>query len=248
MRSVLVALALLAASSITAAATGATAEQCPPRLTVEDAKGDTRLTPTDQPYDAPKMDILRYEIEQTNETLDLHLTLAEKPGGEQNEYYRYWLYFSFKREEKPTERMGIRIAFTSTYDEGDLVGPNSLGNPRLGTFLTKWNGTTMSFHIPLKVLYDALGVSTAFGAPSASADGIHRLPVMQGIGPPRVQDDTFSEDEFKEDFPALLPCLPPIVAEQAQAPPPEAKTPSPSWAAVVLVLVIAGLLRTRRSD
>ena len=243
MRSALIILFLLATSSMASAS-----EDCLPILGVDDPRGDTRLTPTNQPYPAPKMDILRYEIERTSDTLDLRLTLAQRPGGEQNEYYRYWLGFHVVHKDKSPEYMDVRIGATSTYDEGDLVGPNSQGNPTLGILPIEWNGSTMVFHIPLSMLEEAFGGAVEIGAPQSSADGIDRLSDAQGFGAPRLQDDAISLDVFEETFPTLRPCLPAVAQGQDEIPATRAETPWPAWNVAVLVGCVLAFFRPRRAE
>lgn len=247
MRSALLALTLFAGM---APALAQEAPECIPSMHVDDAAGDVDVTTLNlASYDAPKLDIRRYEIEQTNDSLILRLTLAERPGGETNEYYRYWLGFYFRTPNGSSELMDVRVAHTATYDDGELVGPNSLGNPTLATLPAEWEGATMTYRIPTSILEDALGKGVTFGAPRSSSDGIHRLLDAQGpsFAAPYLQDSAHNDDVFDKDFPVLRPCLSesPETIPTLGASDPTQETPWPTWA-LVATLASAALIRRRR--
>lgn len=245
MRFILLALLMLATMN---PASAQEPQECIPTMHVDDPEGDVTLTPTGATFDAPKMDITRYEIEQTNDSLSLRMTLGDRPGGEDAESYRYWLYFIFRSTNGSTDRMGIRVGHTTTYDSGVLVGPNSMGNPRIGTFSAAWDGTMMAFQIPLATLERALGEGVTFGAPHASSDGIHRIVDAQGrpFAAPYALDSADSEESFEDDFPVLQVCVPSTtsVSPNLNASGASRETPWPVWA-LLTGLLLAGYLRRR---
>jgi hypothetical protein len=233
-------LAVLACCTLGAPAEAAS---CPAPLSLNDDRGDVSASSLAD-VEAPALDILEYEMERTPTSLVLRLSLAEKPGTRVNEYYRYWLGFDVRKGNEEAHYMDVRIATTATYDEAGVVGPGSMGNPRLGMIPITWNGTTVTAEVPLAMLEAALGAPLVFEEPIAASDGIHRSPELQGpaFAAPYVQDYTPAVGGADEGR-ALGACVPEAGAAVEAAPATDAETP---WPGAFVVFALAGVALLRR--
>lgn len=164
----------------------------------------------------PSVDLRGVNLTLRDGALHYSVEVGARPGAGELGYNRYWLGFHVDGGHGP-EYVDVRIAATSTYDEGWLVGPTRLGLLAWGTVPIAWNGTEMSFRLPIEPLQAHFEQPLHVGQPQASADGPSMTKEVQGSIAGAVLMD-FAPDGV-QDFQALAPCpSPPPSPVPAEAP------------------------------
>lgn len=233
---------------LVAPASGQLTSPCPDQLFAENPPNHAFFSggAHTEPYVPPPdpVQIRSYGLQLNETAFTLNLTLAAPPpvGAGRTDYYRYWLGFSIQSPAVAEEDLDVRIASTTTYAEGRLVGSNEMGNPLLATLPVRWDGAMVSVDVPLDIVRAAAGGrSIQVGHLHAASDGPH--PSSQVQSPPSWQDSINGEEHFL-DFRACsstaAPSTEPDLDESQYAPTP--------GVAVGVGILLAARLRRRGQE
>lgn len=170
--------------------------------------------------------------------LRLNLTLGAPPQSDLTHYYRYWLGFYASPDGKAAQYLDVRIASTTTYATGAFVGSNEMGNPNFANLQAAWNGSTVTFTIPLDTIRTAFQTTHIdLGHLRAEADGPHPSTFAQWF-----------EGGWQDDLDGTSDMFPPPVCTTA---PTDASTAagvmsSPPLGTAAAIAIVAGAVVARR--
>jgi len=155
-----------------------------------DAAGDVALYPTNEPWDEPRVDYLAIRLWEGLDGWFYEAELGQAPDESDDTSVRYWWGFDVAVGDETREYWDLRI-WAGNYDEADLVGPASDGNPLIGTLPVTWNGSTGRVELPRALIASHVGTNLVnITTIMASSDGVHPTTLTQGVvaATPYVQD------------------------------------------------------------